>query len=565
MKTRGIIICIMLLVSVLIAGCEWLVPQEDITKNVTNQTIIVIEEEGISVTPLPDIITTTTLKEGEGGLKTEFIEGDLISFANLEATDPDGDPVEFIYGLPLNEEGEWLTKVGDAGTYVLNITATDGKAFSAPFQIEIVVEPLNAKPVIEEIDDVIITEGELIDLAPLVKVDDADGDEITVEYSGWMSSAKYQTTFDDAGIHTVTVTASDSMDSVSTDVKINVKNKNRAPEIDEITYDIIVEEGELVEVEISAADPDGDELVITFEEPLDKDGKWQTEDGDDGEYDPKISVSDGSLKDTITVKIIVNAINKKPVFAVIKDVVVNEGKIAYIDAEAEDPEGEEVTITFEEPFDEDGIWETDFDDAGVYDIEVTASDGVNKATETVKVTIKNVNRAPVIKSIEDVELIEGEIITVVAKATDSDGDDIVITYGAPLDDAGEWKTKEGDANDYEVTITASDGEDEAELTFLLTVNPLNNAPVLDKLDDIIAEEGDKITIAATATDADDDDLTFTFTEPFDENGQWQTDYDDEGDFEVTVTVSDDISEDSQTIIVVVENVNRPPCIVGINC
>jgi len=55
-----------------------------------------------------------------------------------------------------------------------------------------------------------------------------------------------------------------------------------------------------------------------------------------------------------------------------------------------------------------------------------------------------------------------------------------------------------------------------------------------------------------------DDVTITFSEPFDTNGVWDTGYDDAGEYVVTVTASDGISESEETFTVVVNDVNRPP-------
>src|SRR3989344_5666861 len=44
-------------------------------------------------------------------------EGQLISFPNLKAVDPDGDTILYTFSAPLNTSGQWLTKEGDAGEY----------------------------------------------------------------------------------------------------------------------------------------------------------------------------------------------------------------------------------------------------------------------------------------------------------------------------------------------------------------------------------------------------------------------------------------------------------------
>ena len=48
----------------------------------------------------------------------------------LTAADPDGDPVKYYFYPPLDERGEWLTKLGDRGEYKTKVVASDGKVNS---------------------------------------------------------------------------------------------------------------------------------------------------------------------------------------------------------------------------------------------------------------------------------------------------------------------------------------------------------------------------------------------------------------------------------------------------
>jgi parallel beta-helix repeat protein len=54
------------------------------------------------------------------------IEGDLVKI-NYTVTDPDNDNISIYFTSPLDQNGEWQTKYGDAGSYNATITVTDGK------------------------------------------------------------------------------------------------------------------------------------------------------------------------------------------------------------------------------------------------------------------------------------------------------------------------------------------------------------------------------------------------------------------------------------------------------
>ena len=48
-----------------------------------------------------------------------------------------------------------------------------------------------------------------------------------------------------------------------------------------------------------------------------------------------------------------------------------------------DEDGDQVTVVFEAPFDKSGVWETDFTDAGVYEVLVVATDGQDETRATI--------------------------------------------------------------------------------------------------------------------------------------------------------------------------------------
>ena len=327
MKKRAnflVVVSVVLLTCMMISGCD------SIKKYITGETP---PAEGVSYVPIDEIplenatpnqtpqeipstpvaqppqTPVTTPSTGKALPRITVNETDMLNL-QLPDKDRDGNSVTYTFSPPLNDKGEWQTKIGDAGEHIVVITASDGKLTTTQ-QVIIDVRSKNRPPVMETIQDVVVNEGDVIAFSP--KVVDPDGDNVTLSYSGWMTTPTYRTKFGDAGNYKVTISASDGINNVQQDVKVLVKHVNRAPILQPIN-DIAVIEGDKVVVVPVAADPDvGDRITTTFSAPLDQNGEWQTKVGDAGKYRATVTVSDGQLSVEKQFYIIVQSQNKPPV------------------------------------------------------------------------------------------------------------------------------------------------------------------------------------------------------------------------------------------------------------
>ena len=318
------------------------------------------------------------------------IEGGLVSFPNLNATDADKDNLVYTYSPPLDSHGRWKTKRGDAGSYLAEITVSDGKT-TAVQKVQIIVGPLNHPPVIAPIKAITVNEGQTIIIEP--KISDLDGDDVQISFSGWKTSFPYKTTFDDQGTHIVTITANDGSSNTTYNIPITVRNVNRAPSIRPLP-DVNAIEGDRITVKPTSSDPDNDPLTITYSRPLNSEGKWATKEGDAGTYPLSVTASDGGLIAATKFTITVVKKNLPPEIHRVKDLTVQEGEGLHLDIYATDPENESVKITYSDYMDGPDK-AVSYDDGGVHHVTVTATDGVSTAVETFKVTVLDVNRPPV--------------------------------------------------------------------------------------------------------------------------------------------------------------------------
>ncbi len=384
----------------LVAGCEVPAPGE----NETPEEFLVIVDgetpEG-EAQEFPIEIGEIT-PEGEEemeepevpteGVVIEATEGDLVEL-KPEAVDPDGDVVFYSFTEPFNENGRWQTQEGDAGQYLVTVTASDGKDDTTQ-DVLVVIQKGNKAPIVECPEEVIVKEGDTVSLD--CNIYDPEGESVLIEYSGFMDTSTKETTFDDAGEYTVQVKAGDGEKEETDTVDVKVLDVNRAPEITGVPEQIIATETDVVTLTPTVVDPDGDEVVIAFSEPFNDKGIWVTKIGDAGEHKASVTVTDGKSTLVKEFTIDIGHKNTAPVIEDIEDIEVLEGETIKIPIEVNDREGDEIEVTVK-GWMNTRTYTTTYDDAGEYTVTVVASDGKLENTETFKVEVVDRNRPPIFK------------------------------------------------------------------------------------------------------------------------------------------------------------------------
>lgn len=429
---RNFAILVSIIVVLFISGCQQqgpygqvcypldeegnpVIPQEDLTQDtvsdLTDEPISIIDEEQPSEDDIiEDEPETAAEEEQEDDVivieddetfteppaveeETEeidvYMEGDLIDLSKYQAVDEDGDPLDYVYEEPFNEDGEWQTSVGDAGTYTTTITVTDGTN-SATLDVDFKVESANQAPEFVQLNDVEVNAGNEVSLD--FEVEDPENDEVEITYSGWMTSSTKETTEEDVGEHIVTVIASDGINTVSEEITVTVLEKNDPP-VFEPMQDRVVNAGEVIDLDPVVTDPEGDEITVTYTEPLNDEGKWDTEGAEPGMYVLQILASDGQNEVINSVRVFVQEANQPPVIEAIDPIIVEETDTIILEPEISDPEGDAVDVTFSGWMTSD-TKVTGYDDEGEYTVTITASDGQNEVSMDVEIVVLNKNRPP---------------------------------------------------------------------------------------------------------------------------------------------------------------------------
>ncbi len=247
------------------------------------------------------------------------------------------------------------------------------------------------------------------------------------------------------------------------------------PEEEPMMRTIAIDENQELDLGVDIVDPDNDVVDYTFSAPLNDDGKWDTNYGDAGEYVVTITATDGVHTAIEDVNLVVNRVNVAPELSGVENINAQEGDLIEFIPEVMDPNGDSIELTVSAPLDM-GTFQTDHTSAGVYEIVVTATDGELTTTETVSLTIEDVNVLPVIENVYDMTIMEGETVMIEPVVSDLDGDELVVRISEPIGDSGVWETAYTDNGVYEITVSVDDGKDIVEKMVTITVEDVNMAP-----------------------------------------------------------------------------------------
>lgn len=515
------------------------------------------------------------------------------------ATDPDADNISTTYSQPLNDNGEWQTSYGDAGEYKVTITVSDGVTSDSK-DVLIIVDKKEEAPAIDSFvpreSSLQIREGQSIDFGVLAS--DLNKDELSYEW--FLDDEKinegrefsYITTYDDAGRHNIKAVVSDGTASADREWDVNVRNADVEGLLDSIN-DIDANENEIVRLNLPNFEEYG--LAYSISEPIGNDNEWQTTHLDSGSYEVKVHAEGKGFSGDKTVQIEINDVDRPPLFEKIGNMVINENEEIKIELNAYDPDDDEIAYSADNLPEGAGLegniftWKTSHDTVkkdGFIDTimekfrvlsksfhpQFIASSKDKKIVQNVIITVKNVNRAPILEEMEPITVNEGDTLRIAPKAYDLDGDKIKLKYSG-LMSSDTFKSGFDDAGAYNVKVTASDGLLEDSKFVQVEIRQSNRAPVFGKVQKIAAKEGDNIAILLDAKDPDGDEITYSADNPPEGSSLkgnaflWAPSYNTSSKketkkFDLVFAASDGKSETRQIASIEVADKNRPPRVIN---
>ncbi|MDF1545850.1 MAG: Ig-like domain-containing protein, partial [bacterium] len=167
-------------------------------------------------------------------------------------------------------------------------------------------------------------------------------------------------------------------------------------------------------------------------------------------------------------------------------------------------------------------WTPDFSQSGIYNVTFYANDAVTADidSEQVVITVNNVNQLPVLASIGAQSTDENLNLSFGTSASDADGTTPTLTsttlptgasYTDNLNGTGSfsWTPDFTQSGTYPVTFYADDGVDTDSEQVVITVNNVNQLPVLAAIGAQSTDENLNLSFGTSASDADGTTPTLT--------------------------------------------------------
>ncbi|MFH0701772.1 MAG: hypothetical protein V2A62_05025, partial [Candidatus Woesearchaeota archaeon] len=492
-----------------------------------------------------------------------------------QAYDPNNDLIKYYFSFPLDDKGEWQTNYGDAGEYYVNITASDGQT-STVQRILLVIDKKNRVPLISE-KKIVVKETQIIDLKSIVI--DLDGDALSYFFNApFDQNGIWKTNYGDARDFITNFWVNDGGSQIRARVEIQVLSTNPGPQIINTFYDegisLTTIEGEKMEFWANASHFDKKSLTVSWlldSQVISNDsyGRYSFDYNSSGEHHLQFTVSDGEKSVTKKWWIDVKELKRKPQLK-LPTLVVNEGEIVSLNFPAIDQDGHSVVYVYGLPLNESGGWQTNYSDAGEYEIIIGVSNGDEDNYGTLNLRVVNVERGATLTLPEQLSLKEGEELRLQINSVDLDGDKINLAFKDLPEGARfvnktstlEWtpsydliKRNPTFINNllnslhlekyllgskiFSVNVTACDKLACQSKGIKITVENVNRAPYFTKKGDITIKETETVQAQVEAVDSDGDILRYYYTEPLGRrNGKWKTNYGDKGNYTVYVTASD---------------------------
>ncbi|MBE3795289.1 tandem-95 repeat protein, partial [Vibrio parahaemolyticus] len=516
----------------------------------TPVTLDAIEEDGGSI-----IITTEELLSN-----VDDEDKDTLSVENLIIDKGNGTLVD-------NGDGTWTftPQIDDDTEVSFTFDIIDDEDIMVSGSANLDILPINDAPNAE--NDVITTEEDTaVTIDVLVNDSDVEGDALSIQSAsvpseqGSVDIVDGKLVFTPAenfnGEATITYIVTDGDLTDEAKVTVTVTPVNDSPVAVDDTVSTQEDTVVTIDVLTNDTDVDGDKLSIESASVPKEQGTVEVVDGKlvftpaenfNGDAEITYTVTDGQLTDEAKVTVTVNPVNDAPtikvdaVESITEDAVSTDTVVATLTVRDTDTPEDQLTVSLENnsngyfvlvgnevKLTQAGVDAVNNDELNLKDLTISASvsDGVNPtASDSDSLIVNRVNDAPVAK--DDIATTQEDTavtIDVLPNDSDVDGDKLSIQSASVPEAQGKVEIVDGKLvftpaenfhGDAEITYTLTDGALTDQATVNVTVNAVNDTPVVESnlADQTLAEDFTPYTIdlntAFSDVDNVDGELTFS--------------------------------------------------------
>ncbi|RQV99611.1 MAG: tandem-95 repeat protein, partial [Calditrichaeota bacterium] len=475
----------------------------------------------------------------------------------------------------------------------------------------------NNQPVLEPLADLSIDENS--DFVLQLEGNDPDGDAIYYEAHNlpegsqfnritglftWKPTYEQSGNYPDVIFSVIERTGSQLSDSDT--ITVTVNHVNRLPELPSIANVSFPEDSLHVIRVPEGSDPDREDVGnLTYRvenapdgvifDPLSRTFRWKPTFDQSGNYIVDFILDDGAGGiDREAVTLTVKHVDRPPVIAGISHRTINEAETLVLTLDGKEFDKEDLNKIAYSMFNlpNGGVfdaasqrfsWTPTYDQSGIYEnIGAVMKAGVLSDTTYFTITVQHVNRPPVLAAIPEQTIDENKNLIFTISGSDPDREDSgKLTYSATNVPAGSsfnpdslkftWTPTFEQSGSYSgISFAVKDPQGLSDQkTTAIVVNHVNRQPVLADIPPQTIDENQLLTVQLSASDPDREDagqLTFSAIEmpeganldPTTGAFSWTPGYDQSGNYEITVTVSDGNLTDSKIMVVTVNHVNRTP-------
>ncbi|WP_342304252.1 PGF-pre-PGF domain-containing protein [Methanolobus sp. ZRKC5] len=457
-----------------------------------------------------------------------------------------------------------------------------------------IVSATNSTPVLEVIGDRTVDEGSLLSFT--LSASDSNNDSLVFSSSGLPNGSNLNGTtglfewlpsYEQSGIYLIQFVVSDGGNIDSEYITITVNNVNRLPLFSPISDTAISEKAQATLI-LEASDSDSDILVfskdVSFGNLQGNVFTWMPGYDDQGEHTIIFTANDGFSSVTQTSRINVSNVNREPVLYSIGDTSVPQNAPVTIQLNGYDPDGDTLNYSIVGILPEGasldantGLFQwPNAETLGFSFLQFSVDDGFASKTRTAKIIVGDSNSPPVINTIDPQLIDENSELSFEISASDPDADKLSFSYPDNLPPGSiltitkssvqfTWTPSYEQAGNYKIEFGVSDsstyGYSAYEVVDIVVLD-VNQAPVIDLVNDYTLSEKNVLNIDLSANDPDNDDFTFSTNSSFGTvRGNmftWTPGYSDAGVHDIWFTVSDGSLSNSTKSTIIVNDANMPP-------